>query len=64
MGCFVELQPAVIYLGTHIINYPFSGVWVILYSEWTARFGAHVRREVYDTYLLWFVQPKVRAMIR
>ena len=63
-GCFVELPPVVTYLGTHLINDPFSGGWVILYSEWTARFGAHVLWEVYDPYRLWFVPSKMRAMIR
>ena len=62
-GFFFELSPAKTYLGTHLINDPFSGVWVIVYSEWTARFGAHVLWEVYDGYRLWFVPPKMRAMI-
>ena len=63
-GCFVELPSAVTYLGTHLNNDPFSGVWTIVYSEWTTKFGAHDLWEVYDTYRLWFVPPKMRTMIR
>lgn len=63
-GCAVELPPALTYVGSLLTNDPFSGYWVVVYTEFIAKMAAYVLWDVYDTYRLWYMSPTARRYAR
>ena len=62
-GCLVELPTVVSHTLSRIRNRN-SGWWVVVYTEYTARAAAFILSEVYDSLILWYVPPALRALIR
>ena len=63
-GCRAELPPIVTYKGSEMAQDPNSGYWNQVFTEWPARVALRVLWNLYDSYRLWYVPPRLRADMR
>lgn len=55
----VEFPIVVTYLGTYLISDTSSGVWVVIFSEWAAKYASYVSWDLAYIFRLWFIPQTV-----
>ncbi|CAN8067188.1 unnamed protein product [Agarophyton chilense] len=63
-GCPVELPPAISYIGSALVNDPFSGYWTVVYTEFIANMAVFLLWDAYDTFRVWYMSPTARKYAR
>ncbi|CAN8075293.1 unnamed protein product [Agarophyton chilense] len=63
-ACPVELSPAITYIGSALINDPFSGYWTVGFSDFIAKMAAYILWGTYHTYRVWYMSPTARRYAR
>ena len=64
-GFLADLPPVLSYKSSELImNSSETGLWVVFYSEWTAKVAASLLWEAYDHFRVWFLPPSLRQMMR
>lgn len=61
-GMWVEMGPVMTYLGLSLLD-PYHGLWCVFYTEWAIQVSAFLLWDVYDTWRLWYIPPKLREYI-
>lgn len=63
-GCPVELPPVLTYYGSEMAKSPYSGYWVVEYTEFITQMACYMLWDAYDTYRLWHMSPVARGLAR
>ncbi|CAN8076680.1 unnamed protein product [Agarophyton chilense] len=62
--CPVELPPAISYIGSSLVNDPFSGYWTVVYTDFIAKMAVFLLWDAYDTFRVWYMSPTARKYAR
>ncbi|PXF41657.1 hypothetical protein BWQ96_08668 [Gracilariopsis chorda] len=63
-GCPAEIPPVITYLGSHLVNDPYCGLWVVACTEFIAKMAVFILWDAYDTYRVSYMSPTAREYAR
>ncbi|CAN8068179.1 unnamed protein product [Agarophyton chilense] len=63
-GCPVELPQALSYIGSALVNDPFSRYWTVVYTEFIAKMAVFLLWDGYDIFRVWYMSPTARKYAR